>query len=46
MPEQPEQEPEEETEMENHPLTLAEAKAGLALAFGVTPSDIEITVRG
>ena len=46
MPEQLEQQPEEETEMESHPLTLAEAKAGLALTFGVTPSDIEITVRG
>lgn len=28
------------------PMTLAEAKEGLAAAFGVTPADIEITVRG
>jgi len=28
------------------PLTIAEAKAGLAQTFGVAPSDIEITVRG
>ncbi|ABM40249.1 hypothetical protein [Polaromonas naphthalenivorans] len=28
------------------PLTIAEAKKGLALAFGVEPTDIEITVRG
>ena len=28
------------------PLTLAEAKAGLARTFGVAPTDIEITVRG
>jgi hypothetical protein len=28
------------------PLTIAQAKTGLALAFGVEPSDIEITVRG
>ena len=28
------------------PLTMAEAKAGLALTFGVAPSDIEIIVRG
>ena len=27
------------------PLTIAEAKAGLALTFGVAPTDIEITVR-
>lgn len=42
----PEQDPEVELEINSHPLTLAEAKAGLALTFGVTPSDIEITVRG
>lgn len=28
------------------PLTMVEAKAGLALTFGVAPSDIEIIVRG
>jgi len=28
------------------PMTLAEAKQGLAMTFGVTPSDIEIIVRG
>lgn len=28
------------------PLTIAEAKAGLARTFGVAPTDIEITVRG
>lgn len=28
------------------PLTIAQAKAGLALTFGVTPDDIGITVRG
>ena len=27
-------------------LTIAEAKAGLALSFGVDPSAIEITIRG
>jgi hypothetical protein len=29
-----------------HPLTMAEAKRGLALTFGVAPEAIEITVRG
>ena len=29
----------------NSSLTVAEAKAGLALTFGVSPSNIEITVR-
>jgi hypothetical protein len=28
------------------PLTMAEAKKGLALTFGVAPEAIEITVRG
>lgn len=28
------------------PLTLAQAKAGLALTFGVDPSAIDITIRG
>ncbi len=28
------------------PLTMVEAKEGLALTFGVAPSDIEIVVRG
>jgi len=28
------------------PLTIAEAKSGLALTFGVSPENIEITIRG
>jgi hypothetical protein len=28
------------------PLTMAEAKRGLALTFGVSPEAIEITIRG
>ena len=40
----PEQEP--DTKPKIAPLSMAEAKAGLALTFGVEPSDIEITVRG
>jgi len=28
------------------PLTMAEAKTGLALTFGVPPEAIEITIRG
>jgi len=28
------------------PLTMAEAKKGLALTFGVKPEAIEITIRG
>lgn len=28
------------------PLTIAEAKAGLAVAFGVDPSQIEIIIKG
>ena len=28
------------------PLTITQAKAGLALSFGVMPSDIEIVIRG
>jgi len=28
------------------PLTMAEAKSGLAIAFGVSPEAIEITIRG
>jgi hypothetical protein len=28
------------------PLTMAEAKKGLALTFGVAPEAIEITIRG
>ena len=39
----PEQEP---AVVKAKPLTMAEAKAGLAVTFGVAPSDIEITVRG
>ena len=29
-----------------HPLTIAEAKNGLALTFGVVPEAVEITIRG
>jgi hypothetical protein len=29
-----------------NPLTIAEAKAGLAAAFGVDPSQIEIVIKG
>jgi hypothetical protein len=32
--------------MSQKPLTMAEAKAGLALTFGVSPDAIEITIRG
>jgi len=28
------------------PLTIAQAKVGLALSFGVMPTDIEIVIRG
>lgn len=42
----PEQEPVPEAKRLVGPLTMAEAKAGLAQTFGVQPSDIEITVRG
>jgi hypothetical protein len=42
----PEQEPGTEPETNNRPLTMTEAKEGLALTFGVASSDIEITVRG
>lgn len=42
----PEQEPVPEVKRQVGPLTMAEAKAGLAQTFGVQPSDIEITVRG
>lgn len=28
------------------PLTIAQAKAGLALSFGVSPADVEIVIRG
>jgi hypothetical protein len=28
------------------PLTIAEAKAALALKFGVNPDNVEITIRG
>lgn len=30
----------------NYPLTLAQAKRGLALTFGISPEAIEITIRG
>lgn len=45
MPEQ-ETEPNIKSKEKNGPLTIAEAKVGLALTFGVEPSNIEITVRG
>jgi hypothetical protein len=41
MPVQPPVEP-----TMQQPLTIAEAKSGLALTFGVMPSDIEIVIRG
>jgi hypothetical protein len=28
------------------PMTIADAKAGLAATFGVSPDDIDITIRG
>lgn len=31
---------------DTRPLTIAQAKAGLALTFGVDPSSIDITIRG
>lgn len=36
----------EQTEKKQKPLTMAEAKSGLALSFGVSPDAIEITIRG
>lgn len=42
----PKQETEVKSGRQGEALTLAEAKEGLALTFGVAPSDIEITVRG
>ncbi|BEP60028.1 hypothetical protein GmRootV213_05820 [Variovorax sp. V213] len=45
----PEQEPETKSESEStksRPLTMIQAKQGLALTFGVAPADIEIIVRG
>lgn len=30
----------------DRPLTIAQAKRGVALHFGVSPEDVEITVRG
>ncbi len=42
----PEQEPEVKSGGKREPLTMTEAKEGLALTFGVAPSNIEITVRG
>jgi hypothetical protein len=32
--------------MEDRPLTMAQAKRGLAITFGVEPDAIEITIRG
>ena len=42
----PVQEPVAPTEDKPQPLTIAQAKAGLALGFGVLPTDIEIVIRG
>ena len=36
----------QETQTSVKPLTLADAKAGLALTFGVDPDRIEIVIRG
>lgn len=36
----------EDSDDEVRPLTMAEAKQGLALTFGVPPEAIEITIRG
>jgi hypothetical protein len=46
MPEPAEVETEEESEDEPAGLTIAQAKKGLALTFGVKPEAIEITIRG
>lgn len=35
-----------EAAVEDRPLTLAQARNGLALTFGVSPDAIEITIRG
>jgi hypothetical protein len=32
--------------IEDQPLTMAQAKKGLALTFGVSPDAVEITIRG
>jgi hypothetical protein len=32
--------------VEDRPLTMTQAKKGLALTFGVSPDAIEITIRG
>lgn len=36
----------DEEEAEDEGLTIAKAKKGLALAFGVSPEAVEITIRG
>jgi hypothetical protein len=41
----PVQEPVEPVAAKSQPLTIAQAKAGLAVSFGVTPADIEIVIR-
>ena len=43
MPERP---PVPAPDKKSQGLTIAEAKEGLALTFGILPSDIEITIRG
>lgn len=42
----PEQKPTARKEDTLQPLTIAQAKAGLALNFGVMPSDVDILIRG
>lgn len=42
----PVHEPVNSSAHEPRPLTIEQAKAGLALSFGVVPSDIEIVIRG
>jgi hypothetical protein len=46
MPKQNRPQPETAQPMGVGPLTMAQAKQGLALTFGVSPDAIEITVRG
>lgn len=46
MPDSPKQESASQQPDTATPMTLAEAKKGLALTFGVAPAAIEITIRG
>ena len=36
----------QEADTDDRPLTMAQAKQGLALTFGVPPEAVEITIRG